>query len=133
MATFVEITNTPRQVISGLDNVIIPECLEDIKGGRSLDMEGWDKATVIPAGLPVIVKDGVYKPMPLASEEAIGTLPDQWQYAGILRTSIPANAPMAAIMVRGTVNTAAVKFPLTSILAALQTALPLIRFTQNEE
>lgn len=122
--------NASTTIIAGNDAVVIPTCLEDIRGGKTLDCTDFT-AAIIPSGYPIIKSsDGKYKPMPLA-EGAIGTLPASHTYVGICKTSISTSKPFAAIMVRGTVNTSAVTYPLTSILAALKTALPLINFTSE--
>lgn len=62
---------------------------------------------------------------------AYGALPAGHTYAGILIASIRTKKPFAGIMVRGTVNDAAAPFPMTSILSAVKTALPLIDFRQD--
>lgn len=60
------------------------------------------------------------------------SLPQGCSYAGILVASIPTDRPFACIMIRGTVNVNATPFPMTSILAAVKTALPLIVFTSDK-
>jgi hypothetical protein len=60
-----------------------------------------------------------------------GALPAGHTYAGILIASILAIKPFAGIMVRGTVNPAASPYSLSTILSALQAALPLIDFRQD--
>lgn len=59
------------------------------------------------------------------------SLPSGASYAGILIASILTETPFAGIMVRGTVNTAATPFSMTSILSAVKTALPLIDFRED--
>lgn len=59
------------------------------------------------------------------------SLPSGHTYAGILIASILTKKAFAGIMVRGTVNPAAAPFPMTSILSAVRTALPLIDFRQD--
>lgn len=107
------------------DNIVIQSCLEDIKGGKSLDATGWPHM-VIPGGHPIIKDDdGEYKP--LALNEA-GDAIDATKAAktiGILKFSVLAAKPFAAIMVRGTVNEAAAVF---AIPAGAKTPLGLIRF-----
>lgn len=58
-------------------------------------------------------------------------LPSGHTYAGILIATILTKKPFAGIMVRGTVNPAAAPFPMTSILSAVKTALPLIDFRED--
>lgn len=63
---------------------------------------------------------------------AYGSLPSGHTYAGILVASILTEKPFAGIMVRGTVNVNATPYPMTSILSAVKTALPLIIFTSDK-
>lgn len=62
---------------------------------------------------------------------AYGTLPAGHTYAGINIATIRTKKPFAGIMVRGTVNDLATPFSMTSILAAVKTALPLIDFRHD--
>lgn len=103
------------------DSVVIVSNLEGIAGGRTLDVTGFADAE-ISAG-HVIIKEtatGEYKPLPVS-----GTIPGAHTYAGILAASVSASKPMAAIMVRGTVNEAYAKY---AIPAGAKTALTLVRF-----
>lgn len=103
------------------DSVVIVNHLEGVPGGRTLDVTGFGDDE-ISAG-HVIIKEtatGNYKPLPVS-----GTLPGSHTYAGILVASIKTSKPMAAIMVRGTVNEAYVKY---AVPTAAKTALALIRF-----
>lgn len=213
------LNNTPEEVLTGKDNIVIVDNFQSIRGGRTLDVEDFTP-DVINAG-HVIIKDestGEYKPMPLVSDGAIdglgaitggsnyvdatytkvpltggsgsgaeatvsvedgavkkviitkagsgyvvsdelsasnaklggagsgfkvvvagipanktvyGSLPAAHSYAGILIASISKKKPFAGIMVRGTVNHAAAPYPMTSILAAVKAALPLIIFRED--
>lgn len=62
---------------------------------------------------------------------AYGALPAGHTYAGILINTILRAKPFAGIMVRGTVNPAAAPFSMTTILAAVKAALPLIDFRED--
>lgn len=57
---------------------------------------------------------------------AYGSLPAGHTYAGINVATILTAKPFAGIMVRGTINPAPAPFPMSPILAAFKTALPLI-------
>jgi hypothetical protein len=59
------------------------------------------------------------------------SLPDGHTYAGILIASILAKKPFAGVLVQGTVNPAAAPYSMTSILAGVKTALPLIDFRED--
>lgn len=121
------------------DDIICQKYVAGIPGGRALDVDASYPLSVILAGTPVIKKDGNYKPFPLVADAGgyegykLGTLPEGYSYAGILYKSIKKTAPAAAILVEGTVNEAAVYFPLTSVKEAIKAALPAIEFIQDEE
>lgn len=135
-----------EQIVFGDDSVVIPKYISGIEGGRTLDMTGYtDK--VLKAG-HVIITDGkgTYKPMPVTPETTTGegesavttpagygTLPTGYSYAGVLYRSILTADPAASIMTWGKVNSEAVPYPMTTILAAFKTACPHIEFVKDEE
>lgn len=128
-----DLTNDGEQINTGKDNVVIRSVLETIRGGKTLDVTGVAE-TVINAG-HVIIKEtatGAYKPMPVSSG-AYGSLPSGHTYQGILINSILTKKPFAGILKRGSVNPTASPYPLTSILAAVKTALPLITFLSDQD
>lgn len=132
MAT-ANLNNEGQQIITGNDNVVIVDNFQSIRGGRTLDVTGFTPK-IIKAG-HVIIKEtatGEYKPMPVnTGETAYDALPADHTYAGILIASILTAKPFAGILVRGTVNPVAAPFPMTSILSAVKTALPLIDFRED--
>lgn len=75
--------NTKKaQVNFGKDDIITQKWIAGIKGGRALDVTDYP-VDVIFAGTPVIVKDGAYKPFPLAeSGENLPTAAATAQTAG---------------------------------------------------
>ena len=113
------------------DNIVIVKMIEAIPGGKTLDVTSFTP-DVIPAGHLIIeeTSTGVLKPMPV-SGTAYAALPASHTYKGILISTILKTKPFAGIMVRGTVNQAASFYTISSVLAAVKTALPLIRFTQD--
>lgn len=113
------------------DSIVIVSNLETIPGGKTLDTTGFAPA-VIPAGHLVIEETatGVLKPMPV-SGDAYGTLPANHTYKGVVVSSVLTTKPFVAVLVRGTVNKNASKYAIASVLSAVRTALPLIRFTQD--
>ena len=125
-----------EQIVFGDDSVVIPKYISGIEGGRTLDMTGYtDK--VLKAG-HVIITDGkgTYKPMPVTPERTpsgYGELPAEYSYAGVLYRSILTADPAATIMTWGKVNSEAVPYPMTTILAAFKTACPHIEFVKDEE
>lgn len=123
--------NNKKEVFdTGMDNIVIVDNFQSIRGGRSLNVTGYPK-DVIRAG-HVIIKEastGDYKPMPLNSGGTeYGELPSGHDYVGILIATVAKDKPFAGIMVRGTVNPNATPFKMTAIMDAVKKALPLIDF-----
>lgn len=113
------------------DSIVIVANLENIPGGKTLDVTGFAPA-VIPAGHLVIEETatGKLKPMPV-SGTAYGSLPSNHTYKGVVVSSVLTTKPFVSVLVRGTVNKNASKYAIASVLSAVKTALPLIRFTQD--
>ncbi len=110
------------------DSIVIAKVFETLVGGRSLDVTGFSPA-VIKAG-HVVIKEtatGTFKPMPV-NGAAYAALPVGHTIEGVVIASTMTNRAMVGILVRGTVNEVASPYPVT---AAIKTALPLIRFTQD--
>jgi hypothetical protein len=131
------LTNEPREVITGNDNIVIVKNFDSVSGGRTLDVTGFTPE-VIKAG-HVIIKETAtkeYKPMPVdlttdPNNPAYAALPAGHEYAGILIASILTKRPFAGIMIHGRVNPAAAPYPMTGILAAVKTALHSIDFRED--
>ena len=125
-----DLTNNKEQIITGKDNVVIRDKFEEIRGGRTLDVTGFPN-DIINAG-HVIIKEtatGEFKPFPLnVGGTAYATLPEGHEITGILIATIRKAKPFAGILIRGSVNPNAAPFPMTAILSAVKTALPLITF-----
>jgi hypothetical protein len=126
-----DLTPNKQQIVFGDDSIVIQKYISGIKGGRTLDVTGF-AASVIKAGHVIIVKNGVYAPMPVEGE-AYAALPEGAEYAGVLYRSISAAKPAASIMTWGEVNSVAMPYPMDSILAAFKTACPHIDFIKDEE
>ena len=127
------LVNEGQKIITGNDNVVIVDVFQTIRGGRTLDVTGF-APEAINAGHVIIQETATkeYKPMPVnTGATAYGTLPAGHTYAGILIQSILKKRPMAGILVRGTVNPAAAPYPMSTILSAVKTALPLIDFRED--
>lgn len=121
------LNNDPQTVDTGNDSIVIMSCLEDVPGGRTLDTTGFTP-TVIKGGHVVIQDaDGEYKPMPVSGSN-YAVLPADHTYLGVVKASVLTTKPMVSIVVRGAINQVASPYPVT---AAIKTALPLIRFTQD--
>ena len=126
-----DLTPNKQQVVFGDDSIVIQKYISGIKGGRTLDVTGFAEK-VIKAGHVIIVKNGVYAPMPVEGN-AYAALPEGAAYAGVLYRSISAAKPAASIMTWGEVNVEAVPYPMATILAAFKTACPHIDFIKDEE
>ena len=120
-----------EQVVFGNDNIVIQKYISGIKGGRTLDVTGFT-GDVIKAGHVIIVKDGVYAPMPV-SGEAYGALTSGYSYTGILYRSISTSRPEASIMTWGEVNSVAIPYPMDAIMEDFKAACPHIDFIKDEE
>jgi hypothetical protein len=113
---------------AGLDSVIIINYLEGIPTGRALDVTDFPD-DVIVAG-HVVIKEtatGEYRPMPV-SEGAYAELPAGHTIEGVTVSTVTTDEASVSIMVRGSVNKVASRYPVTPAIVA---ALPLIRFTQD--
>lgn len=118
------------QVIDGKDNVVIVNHFDGIRGGRTLNVEGFAPDFIRAGHLIVKLSSGDYAPMPV-SGDAYASLPGGAVYAGYLVASIPTKQPLAAIMVRGTINPKASPYPLTTIMEDVKEALPLIDYQEE--
>ena len=129
--TTANLNNTPDNVDTGNDSIVIVANLENIPGGKTLDVTGF-APLVIPAGHIVIeeTSTGVLKPMPV-SGAAYGSLPASHTYKGVTVSSVLTAKPFVSVMVRGSVNKNASFYAIASVLVAVKAALPLIIFTQD--
>jgi hypothetical protein len=131
MSTTADLITQGSSYDTGNDSIVIVKVLEAIPGGKTLDVTGFTP-DVIPAGHLLIEETatGVVKPMPISGAN-YGALPASHTYKGVLISTILKSKPFAGIMVRGTVNKNASFYGIASVLTAVKTALPLIRFTQD--
>lgn len=127
-----DLNRTPQEVSTSDDSIIIVNLIEDIPGGKTLDVTGVT-AEVLKAGHIIIEETatGNLKPLALSGDD-YASLPGGHTYKGVLVATILTSKPMASIMVRGTVNKeAAVNAGLPSVPQGAEDALPLIRFTKE--
>ena len=125
---------TETSVDTGLDGVVIQKMIEDVPGGRTIDVTDVEAAygNILKAGHPILrhptTKD--FK----AQEVAAGVYKAPaggYEYYGILYVSVPMDKALGSIMVRGTVNEAAAEeYGLPPYLSAGKSALTLIRFVE---
>lgn len=126
------ITTSDTELLFGKDDVIVQKFIADIPGGRTIDFTGWEDNT-ISAGT-VIIKGTVsgatvYRPFPV-TEGAYGTITSGFAVCGVLYRTITRTNPQGSILIDAVLNEAALPYAMTS---AQKTALPNIKFTQDEE
>lgn len=129
--TTANLSNAGTNFDTSNDGIVIVSNLEVIPGGKTLDTTGFSPE-VIPAGHLVIQETatGVLKPMPISGAN-YASLPANHTYHGVVVSSVLKTKPFVSVLVRGSVNKNASKYGISSILSAVKTALPLIRFTQD--
>ncbi len=124
------------KILSANDSIVIRNYGAGIKGGRTLDMSDFPSdLKCIRAGHVVIrstTDETLYKPMPVAAGgEAYDSLPEGFEYVGVVVATKPVDYPLVGIMYAGEVNDVASPYPVTSIKAALKTALPGLVFMHD--
>lgn len=126
-----EIVNDKKTIVFGNDSIVIQKYISGVKGGRVLDTTGFN-AEVINAG-HIIITDGkgVYKPMPV-SGNAYASLPEGFNYCGVLYRTIATAKPSASIMTNGEINKVASPYAVDSILEAFKSECPNVQFIQDE-
>jgi len=127
-----DLSNTPVQVDTTLDGVIIKTVTYDIPGGKTLDVTGITEE-VLKAGRVIIVETatGAHKPLKIVTG-AYEELPANHTYKGILIATILTKRPFASVMLGGDVNEGAViNYELPAIPVGAKTALTHILFTKD--
>ena len=123
--TAANLTREVVEVNDGLDSKVIVNALGDIPGGRTLDMSAWTQ-DILRSGHIIIEQNGIYKPLPTnAGGTAYASIPSGANAVGVLRFSLLATDPRAAIVTIGQINAAASPYPVTT---AIKNALPRIEF-----
>ncbi len=122
------LNDTDKKIDASNDSIIIVSCLETVPGGRTLDVTGFTDE-VINEGHIVIEEDatGNCKPMPVTNG-AYAALPAGHTIKGVVNASALTKRPFVGIVVRGSVNKVASKYPVTT---TIEQALPLIRFVKD--
>lgn len=125
--------NTNTEYGFGKDPIVIRHELDDLKGGVVLDVTGYTEEFIY-AGHPVIRDSATgltFKPFPVANG-ALGTLPEGYEYVGVVIRTKPTAEPFVSVMTAGEVNEKALKFPLTSaIKTAIKAAVPTVRWEHD--
>ena len=124
------------RIDSANDSIVIRKYGAGIVGGRTLDMTGFPTdQKCIKAGHVVIRStsdETLYKPMPVAAGgDAYDSLPDGYEYVGVVVATKPVDYPLVGIMYAGEVNDEASPYSVTSIKSAMKTALPGLVFMHD--
>lgn len=136
MGAQANLNNEVMHIESANDSIVIRKYGAGIVGGRTLDMTGFPSdLKCIKAGHVVIRStedETLYKPMPVADGGAgYASLPGGFEYAGVVVATKPVDYPLVGIMYAGEVNDVASPYPVSSIKAALKTALPGLVFLHD--
>ncbi len=117
----VDLVKKRETVKTDSDSIIVVDCFETVRGGRTLDVSGFPNKVIV-AGHPIVKEDGEYEPMAINGSNANKAV-------GILTASVTTEKPIASIMVRGTVNVEAFKEASgIDIPEGVKTKLNLINF-----
>lgn len=136
MGAQADLNNGGVRIDSANDSIVIRRYGAGIIGGRTLDMTGYPSSKgCIRAGHIVIRStsdETVFKPMPLnEAGDAYSSLPDGYEYAGVVVATKPVDYPLVGIMYEGEVNDVASPFSVASIKSALKSALPGLVFMHD--
>jgi len=133
MSSIVDMMGEKEIILFGNDNIVIRDSFETIRGGRSLDVTGYEPDTIY-GGHVVIMEDSTktYKPFPVSADgKTYGDLPAGHTIVGIVRATVSKKKPFVGIVIRGSVNPAASVIPMDNILSSVKAALPLITFRED--
>lgn len=121
-----------KEILSGLDSIVIRNYVDGIKGGVVLDMTGFTPEVIKTGHVIIKSNTGVYKPMPL-NGNVYGTLPANHSYVGICVTTAEWNkeGSLVGVMTAGEFNDVASPYDFSTIAAAFKTAVPTIRFDHD--
>lgn len=129
-----EITTTKKQIVFGVDSVIIPKWEGDITGGRALDYTGITDEVLYAGRVIITDGKGTYKPLKISDGAYVALSTETgFKYAGILYRSI-SNGEPAAIMTAGQVNSIAAKEANgVELPSDFATAFPKIAIVTDED
>lgn len=124
------------RIDSANDSIVIRNYGAGIKGGRTLDMSGFPSDLKCIRSGHIVIRSTedktLYKPMPVASDgKNYDSLPQNFEYVGVVVATKPVDYPLVGIMYAGEVNDVASPYPVTSIKAAMKTALPGLVFMHD--
>lgn len=121
------LANAATSLETDNDSVVIVEYISGKVGGATLDVTGWTP-DIIPRGHVIIQETatGNLKPWPI-SGAAYAALPANHTISPyVMDNTVLTTKPFSGLMDRGTVNPNAQKYTISSVLAAIKTAQPLI-------
>ncbi len=123
-----------KEIVSGLDSVVIRNYVDGIKGGKVLDMTGFAPEVLKTGHVIIKSNTGIYKPMPLNLEgDAYASLPANHSYVGICVTTVEwaKQGSLVGIMTAGELNDVAAPYDFSTIASAFKSAVPTIRFDHD--
>jgi hypothetical protein len=128
------ITEEREDIVGGNDDIVFKSVLEEIVGGRTVDITGYPLKTIY-AGQVVTRETATdkYSLLPVSVDgsgvASYGALPDGFEYVGLVRASKPVDLPFVSIAYSGTANDKAMVIkPTDAIKTAIVTALPKLTF-----
>lgn len=121
-----------KEVLSGPDSIVIRSYVDGIKGGKVLDMTGFEPEVLKTGHVVIKSNTGVYKPMPL-SGDAYASLPANHSYVGICVTTTEwkKEGSLVGIMTIGEFNDAAAPYDFSTIAADFKAAVPTINYDND--
>jgi len=130
--TTANLNNTPIEVDTTMDSVVIIKVDHDIPGGKTLDVTGVTDE-VLKAGRVIVEETATKKLKPLKIVDGdYESLPGGHSYKGVLIATILLKKPFASVMLAGNVNEqAAINYDLPAFPSGAKTALTHILFTQD--
>ena len=133
MGAMADLSIQEREILSGMDSIVIRNYIAGLIGGCTLDMSSF-KQGVIKAG-HIVIRDtnsGTYKPMPVNSNgKAYESLPGSHEYVGVVVCSKPADEPFVGVMYAGEVNDVVSPYPIDGIKDELKNQLPMLVFKHD--
>lgn len=121
------LANASTSLNTGNDSIVIVEYISGKVGGATLDVTGW-ASDVIPRGHVVIQETatGNLKPWPVTGADYAALPAGHTISPYVMDNTVLTTKPFAGLMDRGTVNPNAQAYTISSVLAAIKTAQPLI-------
>ena len=121
-----------KEILSGLDSIVIRNYVDGIKGGKVLDMTGFTPEVLKTGHVIIKSNTDIYKPMPV-SGDVYDSLPANHSYVGICVTTVEwaKEGSLVGIMTAGEFNDVAAPYDFSTIASAFKSAVPTIRIDHD--